>query len=175
MNIYMCSDHHLFHNKIIEFCRPQFECLQDMHETIIDNHNKVVKSDDIVYFLGDVCLSTSKQEDYDILHRFNGRKRLVIGNHDTPDRIKTYSQYFEKIYGYHTLGNMGGRNANIILSHIPVHPRELDDRFKYNIHGHLHTNVVRTDEGHPDLRYFCVSMEQIEYTPISLNQINEML
>lgn len=174
MTLYFCSDHHLFHNKIIEFSRPQFTSIEEHNEFLIERHNSIIHPEkDIVYFLGDVCLSTSRKEDYDILHRFNGRKRLIIGNHDTPERIKIYHEYFEKIYGYHTIGNKNGRDAAMIISHIPVHPNQLEDRFQKNIHGHLHNYVVRDHMGCIDSRYVCVSMEQISYTPISLDEIYE--
>jgi len=173
MTIYFASDHHLYHNKIIEFSRPQFSSLEEHNEFIVDRHNYVVRTEDVVYFLGDVCLSTSKQEDYDILKRFNGKKRLVVGNHDTPERIKIYHQYFEKIYGYSTIGQKNGRDAAAIVSHIPVHPSQLEERFKFNIHGHLHQETIKLSDGTLDKRYVCVSLEQINYTPISLEEIYE--
>lgn len=44
-----------------------------------------------------------------------------------------------------------------------------DGRWKYNIHGHLHTNSL------PDKRYINVSAEQIDLTPISLAEIRSRL
>ena len=53
------------------------------------------------------------------------------------------------------------------LSHCPIHPNEL--RGKYNLHGHVHNKTVE------DVRYFNCSLENIDYTPISLDQIREIL
>lgn len=165
MTTYFCSDHHLFHDKIIEFERTQFRSIEEHNQFILDKHNSIVKLEDTVYFLGDVCLSVTNEQNYDILLKFNGHKRLILGNHETPSRIKLYDKYFEKISAYHTLHNRNGRESQVILSHIPVHPSQLEDRFEINIHGHLHSNSLN------DSRYFCVSMEQIDYTPITLTEI----
>lgn len=47
-----------------------------------------------------------------------------------------------------------------ILTHIPVHPYQLEYRFKYNIHGHMHSKAL------DDPRYICVSAERVNLTPI---------
>ena len=59
----------------------------------------------------------------------------------------------------------------MILTHIPVHPESLA-RWGLNVHGHLHANRVNLPLAQiPDRRYFNVSMEQINYTPISLEEV----
>ncbi len=46
------------------------------------------------------------------------------------------------------------------MTHIPIHEAS-KSRFAANIHGHLHTNVIN------DPWYINVSVEQIDFTPIS--------
>ena len=46
--IYLISDHHFYHDKIIKYSRNQY---------IIDSHNEIVNEDDIVIFLGDFCFN----------------------------------------------------------------------------------------------------------------------
>jgi calcineurin-like phosphoesterase family protein len=73
----------------------------------------------------------------------------------------------------------------VIISHIPVHPGQLH-RWRANIHGHLHSNVVMRDvefdsdvspflESVPDKRYRCVSVEHTEFKPILLDEVLESL
>lgn len=107
--------------------------------------------------------------DFSILGRLNGRKKLLLGNHDTPAKCVEYAKYFECILAYHTVGQ------NIIMSHIPVHPRELAERFEFNIHGHLHTELVLDENGQPDLRYLNVSAEQINLTPVSYDVLQKSM
>jgi calcineurin-like phosphoesterase family protein len=167
-NIFFCSDHHFGHANILGFKRDDgsplrpFDTVEQMNETIIANHNSVVRSCDKVYFLGDVSMST-KSYSLDFLSRMNGEKILIKGNHDLCKPL-AYLEHFKDIRGSHQFDGM-------ILTHIPVHPLSLA-RWGLNIHGHLHANRVIRELSHlPDPRYFNVSLEQINYTPISLEEV----
>jgi calcineurin-like phosphoesterase family protein len=145
-----------------------------MDEALVENWNEVVRPADRVNLLGDVvinrrCLVT--------LGRLNGRIRLVKGNHDI-FKLADYLPYVDDIAAYHvTKGPQGGK---VIMSHIPIHPESLG-RFGVNIHGHLHAHVVTKTtqrkselegwtETVPDLRYVCVSVEQTNWRPITLEE-----
>jgi calcineurin-like phosphoesterase family protein len=94
----------------------------------------------------------------------NGGKVLIKGNHDTL-KMSQYEQYFKDIRGSHQL-------AGILMTHIPVHPESLA-RWGFNVHGHLHSYKVMLGKVE-DKRYLNVSMEQINYTPISLEDVRKI-
>ena len=174
--IFLASDHHFRHRKIVEeFGRTHFTTIDQHDQHILERHNSTVGENDICIFLGDVFLKTGNVEDYKFLENFNGKKYLVLGNHDSPARVKEFQKYFSKIMAYHTLGKMDNRKADIILSHLPVHPCNFDDRFKANIHGHLHDEVVCDKNGNEDERYVSVCMEHIDYTPVEFEEIYQNL
>lgn len=163
---FFIGDLHLGHTNILRFepyYRP-FATIEEHDEEIIKRWNSVVRHSDIVYCMGDMVFG---KENMHKLARLNGNKKLIMGNHDcyaTADYLK----YFHKIYGCLKY------NACVVLSHIPVHPCQLNERYKYNIHGHMHSNYVkigRTDS--PDTRYINVSVEHIDLTPISWEQLKE--
>jgi calcineurin-like phosphoesterase family protein len=177
-NIFFCSDHHFGHSNILTFknwdgsmLRPDFIDVEHMNETMVERHNAVVKPEDRVYFLGDVAMGKRGLE---YLSRMVGRKVLIKGNHDK-ESVNTYMKYFDDIRGSHQFDGM-------ILTHIPIHPQSLG-RWGTNVHGHLHSNNVLLGDipagdeyevepkGQIDTRYFCVAMEQINYTPISLEEL----
>ncbi len=163
---YFIGDTHFGHKSIIKFeseARP-FPDLETMHETMIANWNKVVRKGDKVIHLGDFCFG---ERWLPIAGRLNGLKYLVLGNHDCLSTAK-YLKYFHKAVGAMEFdGN--------ILTHIPVHPSQFP-RYKYNIHGHLHSKLVMQD-GWPqdsdvyDLRYINVSCERTNLTPVSYAQL----
>ena len=87
MNVWFCSDHHFNHTNILSFInysgekvRPEFSTVEQMNEVMIENHNARVKPNDKVYFLGDVGFNTASLDT--ILPRLNGKKRLILGNHE---------------------------------------------------------------------------------------------
>lgn len=138
-----------------------FKDATHMNEYMVMQHNRVVQPNDKVYFLGDLAMS---KKFLPILHRMNGEKVLIRGNHDMETADK-YMTYFKDVRALHQLDGM-------ILTHVPMHPDSLG-RWGVNVHGHLHANRVMCAFGtKPDERYQSVCMEQLDdYTPISLEQL----
>lgn len=171
MNIFLSSDLHLGHESMMKFLRSDgsplrvFDNAAHMNEHIIEQHNSVVKTTDKWYCLGDIAMS---KKFLPLLHRMNGEKVLIRGNHDT-ENVKEYVKYFKDIRGVHQFDGM-------LLSHIPIHTESLA-RWGANIHGHLHANVVlREGTKIPDNRYINVSMEQLDdYKPISLEHVKKKI
>lgn len=166
--IWVCSDHHFEHANILKFTgadgqliRPNFNHIWEMDQHMVERHNAVVKPQDHVYMLGDVAI---KKGGLNYVKLLNGHKRLVRGNHDIFKTRQYIEVGFEEIYGVRVFQNALPRP--VILSHIPLHPDCLKGRNWLNIHGHLHSNVVRRLDGEPDPNYMSVCMEQLnDYTP----------
>ena len=64
-----------------------------MHEVMIDRWNSVVRPNDIIYHLGDFAFG---RHNIKIAERLNGKKRLIMGNHDTYSTAD-YLSYFDKL------------------------------------------------------------------------------
>lgn len=169
-NTFFASDHHLGHEAMMKFTREDgsplrvFEDATHMNEYMVMQHNRVVGPKDKTYFLGDLAMS---KKFLPLLHRMNGEKVLIRGNHDI-ESADVYMRYFKDVRGVYQFDGM-------VLSHIPLHPDSLY-RWKVNVHGHLHANrVMKVNTEHDkviDERYQSVCMEQLDdYTPISIEQL----
>ena len=145
--------------------RP-FTSTEEMDETMVENWNNVVGPFDVVYHLGDVAIS---KRGLDLVKRLNGKKRLIRGNHDIYKDSDYYNVGFEQIHGVRVFVDKW------IFSHIPLHPDSVAERFRANICGHLHANKVKLSDGTVDPRYVCVSVEQINYTPVSFDDLEIVL
>lgn len=162
---YFISDPHFGHYKIITFednagklVRP-FSSIEEHDNLIIENINKIVRPVDKLYILGDVVMY---RRNFNILDRINTKKRILIrGNHDI-FKLKDYLPYFKDVRAYKVMPKHG-----IIFSHCPIHPCQLEGRWKMNIHGHTHHNVIK------DKRYFNICPENIGYEPLELDYILE--
>lgn len=163
---WVTADPHFYHQGVCRFLREDgsklrpWDDAEEMTEALIKNWNDVVHPDDRVYLLGDVAMNRRALDR--ALPRLMGRKVLVKGNHDL-DKLSYYKQYFDDVRAYVC-------RQGYILSHIPVHPESLG-RWGLNIHGHLHSNVVKLPNGHPDPRYKCVSVEHTDYRPVELETL----
>lgn len=150
-----------------KFLRHEFANAEEGDEAMIDRHNAVVKDNDRIYMVGDIAFH---KRDLPLLSRMRGRKVLIKGNHDICD-LKDYLPYFDDIRGVHQF-------AGMVITHIPIHPDSLG-RSGFNVHGHLHFNQVmigsskHSSDEEPDPRYFNVSVERINYTPISLEEVKK--
>lgn len=176
MNTFLVSDTHFGHIGVTQFLnkdgsklRP-WDNIEEMDEALVENWNKVVRPKDKVIHLGDVVIN---RRALPILSRLNGTIELVKGNHDV-FRLDEYTPYFKNIHG-------AKQFDGYILTHIPVHPYQME-RFAGNIHGHLHSEKVmeevETLMGYisvEDTRYTCVSVEQIDYTPISWDDLKKRI
>ena len=152
------SDLHLGHNKIVEFSssfRGNVTTVDEHDQWIVEQWNKVVRKQDLVYVLGDVCFDKNKLP---LLDKMWGTKHLIFGNHDKFS-LDTYLRHFNKVHGFMKY------KGQAWLSHSPVHDGSL--RKLFNIHGHVHQRSV------DDIRYFNVSVEALDGKPITWEEIKE--
>lgn len=177
-NTFIVSDTHFGHSGAVKFLRTDgtklrpWDNTEEMDEALVENWNKVVRPKDKVIHLGDVVIN---RRALPTCARLNGTKYLVKGNHDV-FRLDEYTPYFKDIYGCK-------QHDDYILTHIPVHENQLY-RFKGNIHGHMHDLCVRKEviDGswygkhmEDDERYFCASVERINYTPIAWEEVKKIM
>jgi calcineurin-like phosphoesterase family protein len=176
-SVFLVSDTHFGHAGVCRFTRDDGEKLRpwtdpdEMDEEMVKRWNETVKPTDKVYHLGDVVIN---RKALNIMHRLNGDKVLIRGNHDI-FRDDEYREHFRELRAYHVMNGM-------ILSHIPLHEASLG-RFGVNIHGHLHANRVMKARGahadtgeviysnYIDPRYHCVCVEQTDFRPILFEDV----
>jgi calcineurin-like phosphoesterase family protein len=179
-NSFFASDHHLGHVGIINFLRSDgvtkvrdFVDVDTMNEHIIKQHNSVVRPNDTCWFLGDVVINRRYLK---LIERFNGRKRLVLGNHDVFKNKDFLNAGFEDLHAFRKFDGF-------VTTHIPVHRASLRESWGKNVHGHLHTNRVMMEvreqgftSEYIDPDYYCVCVEQLDdYTPISLEELRKKI
>lgn len=168
-NVFLTADLHLGHKGVCSFLRRDGTKLRpwndpdEMDEALVSNWNLKVRPIDKVYVLGDVVINRKALK---TIGRLNGKKILIKGNHDI-FKATEYLEFFEDIRSSHPIDGM-------IMTHIPIHPNSLS-RWRMNIHGHLHYDVVTRDDGGIDNRYVCVSVEHTNFAPIEFGELNNLI
>lgn len=187
VNVWICSDLHFGHENILDYskeARP-FPNIDTHDAKLIQNWNSVVRPKDKVIVAGDFFVGPHTEEQIDeVMKQLNGEIELIEGNHDSAFRKKILSKYIKKISAYKVIRE---NKYDSIISHIPVHPQQLESRYKSNLHGHLHKHnvMIRTPwvdnagnivwDTELDQRYINVSMEQINLTPINMDIIRQRI
>jgi len=153
--LYHYSDPHFSHLNIA--IKRGFQTVEEHDEYIIQQWNSTVNKNDKIFLHGDITMEKDK---YSILKRLKGQIVVIGGNHDKPGHAKEMLKYVSGFAG-------AIKYKGFILTHIPIHPIELDDkRFIANIHGHFHLKVL------DDKRYINVSAENINYKPVLFTEIS---
>lgn len=133
---YFTSDQHFGHFNIIRLSHRPFATADEMGEAMVAKWNVKVKADDTIYILGDLFFRSANVEP--VLKRLNGRKHLVLGNHDHSWTGKVrLGDYFESVQTMKEI-DVGGNPAT--LCHYPMlsYPQA---RRGYMIYGHIHNNT----------------------------------
>ncbi len=137
--IFFTSDCHFGHENILKLCSRPFDSVKEMNEALIANWNQKVKGNDTVYILGDMFYRYHG-DCADILRRLKGKKRLVLGNHDTSWTGRTdLAKYFLSVEPMQEV-SVQGRLA--ILCHYPLVTWK-KEQTSLMIHGHIHNDTAR--------------------------------
>lgn len=159
MKIFVTSDHHFGHARIIELCKRPFSNVEIMDECLIEYWNSVVSKKDLVIHCGDFALCNAERI-HKILVRLNGRKILIKGNHDSRSILFYLDNGFDFVCKYFSL-------KGIIFTHRPI--LQWTPKEKIVIHGHIHDKIFENKLA--TKKYVNVSVEATNYIPKSLDEI----
>lgn len=163
MKYWLTTDTHFGHKQMIDYCgRP------DDFDKIIRRHLiEMVKPDDLLIHLGDVCIGNDRENNA-FFRELGCRTVLVKGNHDG----KSHTWYMDN--GWTLCADRfdmeyGGKR--IAFTHIPV---GWDGYFDLNIHGHFHNanhrryeeDLKKTLNGYHKL----LALEYTDYKPVLLDK-----
>ena len=134
---YYIADPHFGHENILKLCQRPFDSIEDMNRALIAAWNERVTGNDTVFILGDLFYRCADPEP--ILRQLKGRKRLIIGNHDSSWMNKVdLSRYFVSVDPFLEITD-GVRG--ITLCHYPLLTWKHKLR-TYMIHGHIHNDTT---------------------------------
>ncbi len=164
-NIFMIADTHFGDDAIIRYEDRPFESAAAAREEMIRRWNETVAEDDIVYHLGDFA-DLPDEDCADILQRLNGRKRLIMGNHDASRSPALWRALgFDECYDLPVIFSDW-----YILSHEPLY---ISRSMPYaNIFGHIHSMPLYKTIGPQSA---CVSVERTDYRPVLFDDLRQKI
>jgi calcineurin-like phosphoesterase family protein len=133
-----------------------------MNEALITNWNSVVGPDDLVYIIGDISMSASKDKLKAIFDRLNGTKILIKGNHDRTKNIpaECFEQVVKRL-------QITGEGYDFILVHDPAEASANHMSTQKYLCGHLHSSKDRRIY----YNWIDVGVDANDYTPLALEEI----
>jgi len=138
IKIFFTVDQHFGHANIIRHCSRPFSSVIEMDKALLENWNSCVGQNCTVYIIGDLFFRNNVPA-HEYLLKMNGKKHLVIGNHDKDwmKRIDLFN-YFETV-SY--MAEISDGSHKITLCHYPLMTWNGVAKGSYMIHGHIHNKT----------------------------------
>lgn len=192
---YYISDCHFFHRNLnTKMDKRGFGSVEEMNDHMKHKWNSKVRCNDEVVILGDLSFGDGLQTN-ELLSSLNGKKYLIIGNHDRFLRDKQFDKSL--IEWSCPYAELNDNKRKIVVSHYPVFCYDgqyrTDDNGKpttFMLYGHVHNtydevlvnefikttrSVKRTSYHHDEampipcnmINCFCMFSD---YTPLTLDE-----
>ena len=162
MKRWIISDLHFGHVNVIKYSNRPFNDVDEMNKELIKKWNNVVGKDDLVYVLGDFTLFHRLDKIKEYTQALNGRKILIMGNHDT----RKPKDYIEAGFIQATKKPIMVE-PGVILMHEPFSDDKLIAKNYIYFFGHVHTKTCFM-YNLPNCK--CVCAERLDYKPINFDQ-----
>jgi len=178
--VFFTSDHHFNHKNIIKYCNRPFSSVEEMDNTMIKNWNSVVKPSDIVYHLGDFCLS-GDYETEQYFRKLNGLV-YVLTNKDHHDKrwLKHYdsgypmkTKHGQSVYLVNSIETLKfPKLPPIVLCHFPIYYWDMKHYLSWHLYGHVHDKKFEIPNSHLS---YNVGVDMNYFTPVSLDFITTIM
>lgn len=171
--IFFTSDTHFGHQPEFLWKPRGFSSVEEMDEAIIENWNKVVPKDGIVYHLGDTMLNDNVHG-LECFKRLNGQIFLIYGNHDTDARKNLlFTELSGKMLGGWYAWLIKYNKLSIYMSHYPSLTANYDQKHfsqhVLSLHGHSHQRTNWLDPKNPFLYH--VGLDSHNNTPVHIDEV----
>lgn len=110
----------------LEYDKAMKLVMDEMNEKIIERINKYVKKRDQLYIIGDFAFG-NVADAKKILHKINGRKTLVKGNHDREARVMLEMGFHSVVENEYVKLQNGDDKIKVLMSHFPYLPKFWDE------------------------------------------------
>jgi calcineurin-like phosphoesterase family protein len=179
--IFFVSDTHFGHSNIIKFCDRPFKDAEEMDYKLIENWNKKVPQDGLVFHLGDFAWGGHEYWKK-IRSQLNGEIILIKGNHDQKNMSSTAEQELFKHVTWQMLIEIEGRK--VLLNHFPflcyAGVYREPSKLVFQAYGHVHSGEAKKGQDLPRLIHtypmqYDVGVDNNNYEPISWYELNEKI
>lgn len=169
------ADLHLGHHGILRHCpatRP-FDSVEDMDAAIVSRINDRVSSTDILYVVGDFAISADVEYVRHLFHSINGRKLLILGNHDLESKGRVSKTVRDLPWDQppvHSLETTD-EGCHVYLHHYGCRVWPRHRRGSYHLFGHSHGDLPPLGRS----RDVGIDCADTHFAPLTFKEIQETL
>ena len=160
MRYFFVADEHFGHANIIKYSNRPFTSVEHMDETLIENHNSVVGSGDVVIHGGDFSLIRGKATVFKrYISRLVGKHVFLRGSHDVWLSGNMASTRWEKRFGEHY----------IVVDHYSMRAWPRSHYNSWQLYGHSHGRLPPQGKQHD------IGVDNNNFFPVSLEEVVEIM
>ena len=131
---------------------------------MIDNYNSIVTNKDTVYCLGDFAFGQGSKNPDKYFYRLNGKKHLIVGNHDGKKTIELPWQ------SVNSMLEIKHNKQRIVLCHFAMRTWNHAYKGVWQLYGHSHATLPETDS-----LSFDAGVDAWNYKPISFDEVKKKM
>lgn len=158
--IFFTADTHFADEATLMATGRPFKNTSEMDMTLVNNWNKTVRPDDVVFILGDFgALNYTKF--------LNGKKILIKGNREDPIPESELQKYFDFVYTDRVV-HLYEQGYHIVMTHKPISLPKINVELspdEIQVFGHIHRTALYRPYG------LNVGTDVNYYTPVSLDVV----
>lgn len=178
--LFFTADTHFFHKNIIEYCERPFENVFEMNKILIEEWNRVVPKDGVVFHLGDVAMTGTPKNLDTILGKLNGTKILVEGNHEKAALGKEYLRsYWYEICDIAEIEvkdeEITYGKQHIVMCHYPMLTWNGSHRGSWQLFGHVHGGLSNKGVMKHSPTQMDVGVDTHAFRPYSYQEVKEII
>lgn len=158
--IWCIADTHFNHSNVIKYCNRPFASVEEMDDCMIQVWNELIKPEDTVCHIGDLCLEGRGKKVDDYISKLNGKITLIRGNHDSG------KGNFEDVTHYKLLKVAGFK---LILSHYAFRVWDGSHHGSMHLYGHSHGTLPGVG------RSMDVGVDTNNYRPYHIEEVIQRL
>lgn len=162
--VFFTADHHFGHAAVIGMCGRPFDNIVEHDRQLIENWNRVVQPNDVVWHLGDFGYKSSPKDRRRIFSQLNGTKHLIWGNHD----FSGGTQGLDWASQSH-MADLTIDGQRLILCHYALRTWPGMHHGSVQLYGHSHGKLPGTAQS------IDVGVDVFGYAPATLPQIKARL
>lgn len=171
-NVFITSDEHIGHQRILTLVPRPFKTVEENREIIIERHNKKVPNSPgyLTVHVGDMMWHTlTVEEATQYINRLHGKHALIYGNHD--QRIEE-SPELQKLFVW-IVGKdkdsgtkiLHWNKQTLVVCHYAMRVWHRSHRGSWHVYGHSHNAL-------PGLgKSFDIGVDGHNYEPWSMEEI----
>jgi calcineurin-like phosphoesterase family protein len=178
--LFFTSDTHFGHSNIIKYCNRPFKDSIEMNQELVKRWNEKVPDDAIIFHLGDFALTLNSKDTSHILNSLNGKKYLIIGNHEKCALAKEYIvSLWEGIYDIAEIfvqdEEITYKEQHLVMCHYPMITWNGSHRGSWQLFGHVHGGLSNKGiiQHHP--AQMDVGVDTNNFLPYSYQEVKEQI